>query len=67
MREFMPEKRPAQAVVVGAGYIGIEAADALRRNGLRVTVLDRSPQFAVAERRRLIGRCANNSMSMAWN
>jgi NADPH-dependent 2,4-dienoyl-CoA reductase/sulfur reductase-like enzyme len=29
-------------VVIGAGYIGLEAADALRRNGLRVTVLDRS-------------------------
>jgi len=28
--------------VIGAGYIGVEAADALRRNGLRVTVLERS-------------------------
>ena len=27
----------------GGGYIGLEAADALRRNGLRVTVLERSP------------------------
>ena len=31
----------ARGVVVGAGYIGLEAADALRRNGLRVTVLER--------------------------
>jgi CoA-dependent NAD(P)H sulfur oxidoreductase len=29
-------------VVIGAGYIGLEAADALRRNGLAVTVLERS-------------------------
>jgi NADPH-dependent 2,4-dienoyl-CoA reductase/sulfur reductase-like enzyme len=43
MRRFLAEKQPRRAVVVGAGYIGVEAADALRRHGLRVTVLERSP------------------------
>lgn len=42
MRAFLREAKPRRAVVIGAGYIGIEAADALRRNGLRVTVLERS-------------------------
>jgi len=42
LRAFLREKQPRNAVVVGAGYIGLEAADALRRNGLRVTILDRS-------------------------
>ena len=42
MRHFVRERRPKSAVVVGAGYIGVEAADALRRNGLRVTILERS-------------------------
>jgi NADPH-dependent 2,4-dienoyl-CoA reductase/sulfur reductase-like enzyme len=42
MRAFLRERKPRRAVVVGAGYIGIEAADALRRNGLQVTVLERS-------------------------
>jgi len=42
MRRFLTEKRPRRAVVIGAGYIGVEAADALRRHGLRVTVLERS-------------------------
>src|ERR1019366_8652053 len=42
MRRFLGERRPKSAVVVGAGYIGVEAADALRRNGLRVTILERS-------------------------
>ena len=42
MRRFLRERRPKTAVVVGAGYIGVEAADALRRNGLRVTILERS-------------------------
>jgi NADPH-dependent 2,4-dienoyl-CoA reductase/sulfur reductase-like enzyme len=42
MRAFVRERRPRSAVVVGAGYIGVEAADALRRNGPRVTILERS-------------------------
>jgi NADPH-dependent 2,4-dienoyl-CoA reductase/sulfur reductase-like enzyme len=42
MRRFLSEQRPARAVVVGAGYIGVEAADALRRHGLKVTILERS-------------------------
>jgi NADPH-dependent 2,4-dienoyl-CoA reductase/sulfur reductase-like enzyme len=43
MRAFVRERKPKSAVVVGAGYIGIEAADALRRNGLQVTILELSP------------------------
>ena len=42
MRRFIREQSPKSAVVVGAGYIGVETADALRRNGLRVTILERS-------------------------
>jgi len=47
-------------VVVGAGYIGVEAADALRRNGLQVTILERAghalrddENFTAAVRRQL--------------
>ena len=42
MRAFLRDRKPRTAVVVGAGYIGVEAADALRRHGLRVTILERS-------------------------
>jgi CoA-dependent NAD(P)H sulfur oxidoreductase len=42
MRAFLRNGQPKRAVVIGAGYIGVEAADALRRNGLRVTVLELS-------------------------
>ena len=42
LRDFLREKQSRYGVVVGAGYIGLEAADALRRNGLHVTVLERS-------------------------
>lgn len=37
---FLDERRPRAAVVIGAGYIGLEAADALRRRGLEVTVFE---------------------------
>ena len=40
LKEYLREKRPRTAVVVGAGYMGLEAADALRRNGLSVTIVD---------------------------
>jgi len=49
MRIFVRERRPKSAVVVGAGYIGVEAADALRRNGLRVTILERSTNALMRE------------------
>jgi CoA-dependent NAD(P)H sulfur oxidoreductase len=42
LKAFLTEKRPKRAVVIGAGYVGVEVADALRRNGLAVTVLERS-------------------------
>ena len=40
LKEYLGEKRPRRAVVIGAGYMGLEAADSLRRNGLTVTLLD---------------------------
>jgi len=41
MRAFLRQRQPRRAVVVGGGSIGVEVADALRRNGLNVTVLER--------------------------
>src|ERR1035438_8825687 len=49
LRGFIRETQPRHGVVVGAGYIGLEAADALRRNGLRVTVLEMSQQLLLRD------------------
>ena len=49
LRDFLRNKGPRHGVVVGAGYIGLEAADALRRNGLRVTVLERSQNLLLRD------------------
>jgi NADPH-dependent 2,4-dienoyl-CoA reductase/sulfur reductase-like enzyme len=42
LRAREPEAR--EAVVVGAGYIGVEMAEALLRRGYDVTVLERAPE-----------------------
>ncbi len=42
IRRFLAESKPARAVVIGAGYIGLEAADVLRARGLEVAVLEAS-------------------------
>jgi NADPH-dependent 2,4-dienoyl-CoA reductase/sulfur reductase-like enzyme len=40
LKQYLRDKQPKRALVIGAGYIGLEAADALRRNGLAVTVVE---------------------------
>jgi NADPH-dependent 2,4-dienoyl-CoA reductase/sulfur reductase-like enzyme len=42
LKTWLREKTPRRAAVVGAGYIGLEAADALRRHGLEVTIHERA-------------------------
>lgn len=44
MQADLDERRPVSAVIVGAGYIGLEMADALTRRGISVTVVGRSPR-----------------------
>ena len=49
LRTFLEDRKPRHAVVVGGGYIGLEAADALRRNGLNVVVLERSDNLLLRD------------------
>lgn len=49
LREFLVSRRPRRAVVVGAGYIGLEAVEALRTQGLAVTLLDAGGTIAGRE------------------
>lgn len=43
MNEFIAEAKPQRAVIVGAGYIGLEMADALTHRGIEVTIASRTP------------------------
>jgi len=42
LKRYLVEKKPGRAVVIGGGFIGLEAVDALRRNGLAVTLFGAS-------------------------
>lgn len=42
LREFLQTRRPRTGIVIGAGYIGLEAAGALRAHGVRVKVISES-------------------------
>jgi NADPH-dependent 2,4-dienoyl-CoA reductase/sulfur reductase-like enzyme len=53
LREFIEQRRPQRAVVVGAGYIGLEVADGLAERGLCVTVLEASPYILGRQDREL--------------
>lgn len=44
MRAFLDENRPRRAVVVGAGYIGLEMVESLRHRGLSVDLVELLPQ-----------------------
>lgn len=44
-RAYIQEKAIKKAVVIGGGFIGLEAADNLREQGLDVTVIDYAPQI----------------------
>ena len=43
VHDFLADRAPKKVVLVGAGYIGLEMADALTQRGLEVTLLSRSP------------------------
>lgn len=40
--KYLHEEQPRSATIIGAGFIGLEMADALQRRGIDVTVIQRS-------------------------
>ncbi len=48
VRLWLDEQKPTHAVVVGAGFIGLETAEALHQRGLHVTVVELQPQVLPA-------------------
>ena len=43
VHEFFESAKPRRAVIVGAGYIGLEMADAFTHRGMEVTIASRTP------------------------
>ncbi|MFZ4896341.1 FAD-dependent oxidoreductase [Plantibacter sp. Mn2098] len=44
LERYLDERQPETAIIVGAGYVGLEMAEALTIRGLRVTQLQRGPE-----------------------
>lgn len=44
LERYLDEHDPESAIIVGAGYVGLEMAEALTVRGLRVTQLQRGPE-----------------------
>src|SRR3546814_17890761 len=40
----LADRAPSSAVIIGAGYVGLEMAEGLRARGMRVTQLQRGPE-----------------------
>lgn len=44
IKSFLDERKPRQAAVVGAGFIGLEMAENLHQKGVRVTIVEMAEQ-----------------------
>jgi len=44
VRDFVQREKPKHAVIIGAGYIGVEMAESFHELGLETTVIGRPPQ-----------------------
>lgn len=42
LHRFLEERKPESAIIIGAGYIGLEMADALVHRGIHVTIASRT-------------------------
>lgn len=58
MKRFLAEAAPRRAVIVGAGYVGMEMAEALRARGLEVTVLEKLEELLPGFARPLVDEVA---------
>ncbi|MCW5963869.1 MAG: FAD-dependent oxidoreductase [Bryobacterales bacterium] len=43
VQEYLEKRQPASAMVIGAGFVGLEMAEALRMRGLQVTMVEAGP------------------------
>ena len=60
--------KPKRAVVIGGGYIGLEATESLRANGIDVTVIEALPELVPflpeAQRKRVTDEAAKHGVTL---
>jgi len=45
VKEYLDRRKPSRAIILGGGYIGIETAEAFKRSGMDVTVVEALPRI----------------------
>lgn len=60
IEKFLEERKPRSATIIGAGYIGLEMAEALRVRGLRVSVAQSSGEVLGRDDAKLTGIVAKH-------
>lgn len=48
IKNYIETEKPAQAVIVGSGFIGLEMAESLQKAGLEVTIVEKLPNICPA-------------------
>ena len=46
IRQYLAEAKPQNAVIVGGGYIGLEMAEVLHQQGIKVAIVEMAPHLA---------------------
>ncbi len=46
IRQYLAEAKPQNAVIVGGGYIGLEMAEVLHQQGVKVAIVEMAPHLA---------------------
>ncbi|MCR4842434.1 MAG: FAD-dependent oxidoreductase, partial [Eubacterium sp.] len=60
IRGVVDERQPKDAVILGAGFIGLEVAENLHKRGVHVSVIDHNPQVMKPLDRDMAGLLAKN-------
>ena len=45
INNYLLEKKPSTAIVIGGGFIGLEMAEAFHRRGMKVTIVEKAPHI----------------------
>ena len=45
VRKYLEDKKPESALIIGAGFIGVEIADAMRHAGLKVSIVEAAKEI----------------------
>jgi NADPH-dependent 2,4-dienoyl-CoA reductase/sulfur reductase-like enzyme len=66
-KRLLNTRLPKRAVVLGAGYIGLELAEALQTLGIKTTIVEKSSRILPRSMRKWLGTFLIIYLKTAWN